>query len=84
VAPEPREAPAASEAGGEGFVTINSIPPSTCFLDGRSLGPTPKPHVAVKAGSHTVKFVNAEEGLTKTITVSVGAGETKMAVARLQ
>jgi serine/threonine-protein kinase len=83
-APEPRAETGASEAGGEGFLTINSIPPSTCFLDGRSLGATPKVHVAVKAGSHTVKFVNAEEGLTKTMTVSVGAGETKPAVAKLQ
>jgi serine/threonine-protein kinase len=69
--------------GGEGFLNINSIPPSTCFLDGKSLGTTPKVHVSVNAGAHTVKFVDADDGLTKTISVKVGAGETKAAVAKL-
>jgi eukaryotic-like serine/threonine-protein kinase len=73
-----------SGEGSEAFLNINSIPPSTCFLDGRSLGSTPKVHVSVKPGSHTVKFVNADEGLSKTISVNVGAGETKPAVAKLQ
>jgi serine/threonine-protein kinase len=87
-APAPAPAPAAaaapaSEGGSEAYLNINSIPPSTCFLDGKSLGPTPKGHVSVKPGTHTVKFVNSDEGLTKTISVTVGAGETKPAVARL-
>jgi serine/threonine-protein kinase len=73
----------APAVGGEGFLNINSIPPSTCFLDGKSLGTTPKVHVSVSAGAHTVKFVNADQGLTKTISVNVGAGETKPAVAKL-
>ncbi|MGH7272723.1 MAG: PEGA domain-containing protein, partial [Polyangiaceae bacterium] len=78
----PRAASAAP-SGGEGYLNINSIPPSTCFLDGHSLGTTPKIHVAVKSGSHTVKFVDSDDSLTKTIFISVGAGETKPAVARL-
>ena len=86
-APVRRAPPAAESSGaseeGEAFLTINSIPASNCFLDGRSLGSTPKQHVSVKPGSHTVKFVDADDGLTKTVTVSVGAGETKAAVAKL-
>jgi serine/threonine-protein kinase len=78
---QPPPPPAAAE--GESFLNINSIPPSTCFLDGHSLGSTPRVHVSVKPGSHTVKFINADQGLTKTVTVSVGAGETKAAVAKL-
>lgn len=82
--PPPVAAPAAAAAeGGEAYLNINSIPPSTCFVDGRSLGTTPRIHVSVKAGTHSVKFINADQGLTKTITVSVGAGETKPAVAKL-
>ena len=69
--------------GGEAFLNINSIPPSTCILDGKSLGSTPRVHVSVKPGPHTVKFVDSDDGLTKTITVNVGAGETKPAVAKL-
>jgi hypothetical protein len=40
-------------------------------------------NVTVKPGTHTVKFVNSEQGLTKTVSVTVGAGETKPAVAKL-
>jgi hypothetical protein len=76
-------APQPAGAGGDGFLNINSIPPSTAFLDGRQLGPTPKVHVAVSPGVHQVKFVNAEQQLTKTISVTVGAGDTKLAVAKL-
>jgi serine/threonine-protein kinase len=81
-APQPVAAAAAGE-GGEAFLNINSIPASTCFLDGQSLGSTPKVHVSVKPGAHSVKFVNADQGLSKTVSVSVGAGETKPAVAKL-
>ena len=83
-APTPQNTGDNSSESSEAFLNINSIPPSTCFLDGRSLGSTPKVHVSVKPGAHTVKFVNSDQGLTKTISVSVGAGETKPAVAKLQ
>jgi serine/threonine-protein kinase len=88
-APAPRAAPAPQSGGGdtggggEAFLNINSIPPSTCILDGKSLGSTPRIHVSVKPGSHTVKFVDSDDGLTKTIFVNVGSGETKPAVAKL-
>jgi serine/threonine-protein kinase len=85
-APAPVAAPRAAAAegnGSEAYLNINSIPASTCYLDGRALGSTPKINVSVKPGTHTVKFVNTEQGLTKTVTVSVGAGETKPAVAKL-
>jgi hypothetical protein len=89
-APAPRPAPVSQNeggggggGGGEAFLNINSIPPSTCILDGKSLGSTPRVHVSVKPGSHTVKFVDSDDGLTKTIFVTVGAGETKPAVAKL-
>jgi len=81
--PQPQPAPQAAVGGSEGFLNINSIPPSTVFLDGRQLGPTPKVHVSVSPGPHQVKFVNAEQNLQKTISVAVNAGETKLAVAKL-
>ena len=40
--PPPPTAAAARGEGGEAFLNINSIPPSTCFLDGKSLGSTPQ------------------------------------------
>jgi hypothetical protein len=68
---------------GEAFLNINSLPTSTCFLDGRLLGSTPRAHVAVKPGTHTVKFMDYDGLMTKIIVVSVGAGETKVAAAKL-
>jgi serine/threonine protein kinase len=81
--PPPANPPPATGGGGDAFLNINSIPPSTCFLDGKALGSTPKVHIQVSPGVHTVKFVNSDQGLTKTISVKVNAGETKPAVAKL-
>ena len=78
-----KEAPAAA-AGGEAFLNINSLPASSVVLDGKPLGPTPRVHVSVPAGAHTITFINAEQSLKKTITVNVGAGETKAAFAKLR
>ena len=69
---------------GEGYLNINSLPASQVMLDGKLLGNTPKVHVPVSAGSHTVVFTNNDQGLKKQISVSVGAGETKPAIARLR
>ena len=81
---EADEANDVAEVAESGFLNINSIPASTVTLDGRPLGATPKLKVPVKAGVHTVQFVNTEDGLTKEISVTVGAGETKAATARLR
>jgi hypothetical protein len=53
------------------------------FLDGVALGVTPHDRVSVSPGEHKVQFVNKKLGLSKTITVTVGAGETKVAIAKL-
>lgn len=84
--PNPAATPAATPntAKEPGYLNINSIPPSSCFLDGRPLGMTPQIKVQVNPGPHTVKFVHAELGITKQISVNVGPGETKPAVLKLQ
>jgi hypothetical protein len=53
-------------------------------LDGQPIGNTPKLHVKVSPGSHTVLFVNTELQLKKSMSVSVGSGETKKAIAKLR
>ena len=75
-AKEPKE-PSASAAYGEGSLNINSIPPSSVVLDGKPIGSTPQRGVSVSAGTHTVVFVNAEQGFKKQVSVTVAAGETK-------
>jgi serine/threonine-protein kinase len=83
-APSSDEQGGAAPSGGEGFLNINSLPASSVTLDGKPIGSTPKVHLTVSAGSHTVVFTNADQGLKKQITVSVGAGETKPAIAKLR
>jgi serine/threonine-protein kinase len=73
-----------TEASGDSFLNINSIPASSVVLDGKPIGNTPKVHISVTPGNHTVMFVNSDQGLKKQISVSVGAGETKPAIARLR
>ncbi len=83
-APAPKASPPLG--GGEhrdGYLNINSIPASTCFLDGKSLGSTPRLRVSVSAGSHTVTFRHPDRGSTKSVVVNVRGGETGLAVARL-
>jgi len=69
--------PAAAGAGGEGTLNMNSIPPSSVVLDGKALGSTPQIGITVSAGTHTVLFVNADQGTKKQVSVTVAAGETK-------
>jgi serine/threonine-protein kinase len=93
-APRPAAAPKAAKesaddsapapASGDAFLNINSIPASSVIVDGKPIGNTPKVHFQVSPGSHTVVFVNSDEGLKKQIAVNVGAGETKPAIAKLR
>ncbi len=69
-------------SGGEAFLNINSIPASSIVLDGKPIGNTPKLKYSVSAGSHTILFVNTEQSFKKTVTVNVGAGETKPAIGK--
>lgn len=73
-----------SASGGEAFLTMNSLPASAVVLDGKPLGQTPQIKVSVPAGEHTITFINSDQGLKKTMKVTVGAGETKPVIAKLK
>jgi serine/threonine-protein kinase len=73
----PAPPPAAAGGGGEGTLNMNSIPASSVVLDGKPLGSTPQIGITVSAGTHTVLFVNADQGFKKQVSVTVAAGETK-------
>jgi len=68
--------------GGMATLSINSVPPSKAIVDGRPVGSTPTT-VQVPAGSHTVVFMHKDLG-RKSVTVTVGAGETKVAAVRFK
>jgi serine/threonine-protein kinase len=73
--------------GGEAkFALITALPPkgSICLVDRKPIGVVPKTDLATTPGSHTVRCINKEEGLDKTIDVTVGAGESKKVVVKLR
>ncbi|MEO7112890.1 MAG: PEGA domain-containing protein, partial [Polyangiaceae bacterium] len=74
---------ASSDKGGMGFLNINSLPVSRILLDGQPMGETPKTGVQVSPGTHTVTFVNPDLP-KKSVSVTVKAGETKTASAKLR
>ncbi|WP_394820989.1 protein kinase domain-containing protein [Pendulispora albinea] len=77
------EAPVAEPAG-EAFLNINSIPASSVVLDGKPIGSTPKVRYSVPPGNHTVVFVNTEQGLRKSVQVTVASGDTKPVIGKLR
>ncbi len=72
--PEKPEKAAEAPAAGPATITMNSIPPSMCFLDGASMGQTPK-SATVSPGKHTVKYVNSELGESRVVVVNAVAGK---------
>jgi hypothetical protein len=80
----PTPKPTADAPSGQATLNINSIPASNVVLDGRPIGQTPKMGFSVSPGAHTVKFINNDQGLSKTVSVSVKAGETKTVAAKLR
>lgn len=82
-APSPPTLPGvtAPQAPLPAFLNINSIPPSTCSLDGKPLGDTPQMRVTVSPGRHVVRF--ERDGASASAVVTIAAGETKVATAKL-
>jgi serine/threonine-protein kinase len=68
----PPAAPPAPAA--QGFITVNSDPPGTVFIDGSDRGSTPLVEFGVNPGRHTIR-VERPGFKTKTETVTVGANE---------
>jgi serine/threonine-protein kinase len=50
--------PARPEALSYGFLTVNTVPWSRVFLNGKLIGTTPLANVRVIAGTHKLRFVN--------------------------
>jgi PEGA domain-containing protein len=80
-APPENDAPKGGSSGAVGFLNLNSIPPSTCIVDGKTIGMTPRSSLPLSPGSHSVVFTHPDHG-SKTVSVTLGAGETKSAAVR--
>ena len=76
--PAPR-APAAPS----GKLRVNSRPWSQVFIDGKAYGNTPRLNIELTAGSHTLKLVNEEFKVEKTLDVQITAGQVENVVVNL-
>ncbi|HEX7604574.1 MAG TPA: hypothetical protein VF316_23310, partial [Polyangiaceae bacterium] len=87
VKPPPTGTGTGAAAGGMATLgVINALPMAgtVVVLDGKPLGPVPKKDISVTAGTHTLLFINSEQGLKKTTSVTVAAGESKNVIANLK
>ena len=71
----PRQTPPPVPAAETGFITVNSDPPGTVFIDTREVGSTPVVEFTVSTGRHTIR-VERPGFKTKSETVDVGANAT--------
>ena len=62
-------------SAGQGYITVNTDPPSTVFIDGREAGSTPVVEFGVSTGRHTIR-VERPGFKTKTETVDVATNGT--------
>lgn len=74
--------PAPAVAGG-GTLRVNSRPWSQVFVDGKLVGNTPQMGISLKPGSHKLKLVSPDLGLTKQLTVQVSKGQVTTKVVNL-
>jgi hypothetical protein len=80
-----RAEPAAPRGGGGngGMLRLNSRPWSQVYVDGKLVGNTPQMGLPLSPGSHSIRLVNAQMGLTKTFSVSVKQGQMVTKVVNL-
>jgi hypothetical protein len=78
--PSKPEKPAAVETG---KLRVNTRPWSQVFVDGKSYGATPRMNIDLPAGTHTLKLINQEFNITKTLEVEIVPGKPASVVLDL-
>jgi len=74
----------AAAKSGTGVLRLNSRPWSEVSIDGKPAGNTPLMNHTLPAGAHTIRLVNPQFKLEKTIKVQIVAGKTLTKVVDLQ
>ncbi|HEY3356618.1 MAG TPA: protein kinase [Polyangia bacterium] len=83
-APPPPSAKAVAVKRKVGYLSCNSWPWSIVYLDRRRLpGNTPVVRAKVPEGTHRLRFVNPELGLSKDVPVTIAAGVEKTVAVKL-
>ena len=74
---EPKAEKKAAAPAGEGTLMVSSKPPCEILIDGKPTGlTTPQRSIPLPAGTHKITFVNATEGVKKTVSVSITADQS--------
>ena len=68
--------PSGANTGEPGYLTLETYPWTKVSEGGRTLGNTPLVRVPLSAGNHTLKLENAEQEISKVLTVAIKSGET--------
>jgi hypothetical protein len=74
-------APAAES--GTGTLQINSRPWANVYVDGQMVGHTPQMGLSLPAGRHTIKLENPTMNMSKSLSVTIHAGQTVTKVETL-
>jgi serine/threonine-protein kinase len=74
-------APAAES--GTGTLQINSRPWANVYVDGQMVGHTPQMGLSLPAGRHTIKLENPTMNMSKSLSVTIHAGQTLTKVETL-
>ncbi len=72
---EPNGADSPEEAGDPGTIVVQSVPPSTVYLDGRLIGETPLTKTDIPSGQHTLYLLRPPNPY-KRMVIEVWAGKT--------
>jgi PEGA domain len=70
-------------SGETGQLRLNSRPWTQVTIDGRFVGNTPQFDLRLPAGKHSIKLVNEELGVSRTLTITIKPGETVTRVENL-
>jgi eukaryotic-like serine/threonine-protein kinase len=69
---------------GSGVLRLNSRPWAEVSIDGKRVGNTPLTNHPLPAGAHTVRLVNPQFGLKKTLKIEIEPGQTLTQVVDLE
>jgi serine/threonine-protein kinase len=75
--------PAAPKAAARGKLTIDSVPWSEVFFNGKKLGDTPLVDFPMPVGVHVLKLVNDDKGLKGSVEVEIQPGKTTVKKLKL-
>ena len=69
---------------GQGTLVLNADPWATVYIDGKRIQNTPLLGYKLTAGTHTIKLVNSELKITRTLTVKIQVGKSKRLIVDMR